>query len=199
MKRIVGFLGWLGVVLVVAAVVAAVRACRTCTRGLSALALAGLVVTALYALSQWRDIARSFQGRNVKYGSIAAASVAARPRRSSSASTGSRTGRTSAGTSPPAGSSRCPTRRSRSCASLDQARDDPVVLRRQDRAAVPRSARRVHVPTRSRSRRSTSTPSSRPDRGAEVRHHRGADGHRSSTSGRTERTNRPTKQSSRTR
>ena len=39
------------------------------------LALAGLVVTALYALTQWRDIGRSFQDRNVKYGSIALGSV----------------------------------------------------------------------------------------------------------------------------
>ncbi len=38
-------------------------------------ALAGLVVTVLYSLSQWRDIARSFGGRNVKYGSIAATGV----------------------------------------------------------------------------------------------------------------------------
>jgi ABC-type uncharacterized transport system involved in gliding motility auxiliary subunit len=33
------------------------------------------VTTALYALSQWRDIGRSFQGRNVKYGSVAVGSV----------------------------------------------------------------------------------------------------------------------------
>lgn len=74
MKRIVGLLGWLGVVLVLGAV-----ALRFATpehdswyRGL---ALAGLIVTAIYALSQWRDVARTFQGRNVRYGSIAAASV----------------------------------------------------------------------------------------------------------------------------
>jgi ABC-type uncharacterized transport system involved in gliding motility auxiliary subunit len=34
------------------------------------------VVTGLYALSQWRDIGRSFQQRNVQYGSIAAGSIA---------------------------------------------------------------------------------------------------------------------------
>jgi ABC-type uncharacterized transport system involved in gliding motility auxiliary subunit len=73
-KRLVGFLGWIGVALVVAAVVLrfsrpdlAVWSQRT--------ALAGLVVTLLYSLSQWRDIARSFGSRNVKYGSIAATSV----------------------------------------------------------------------------------------------------------------------------
>lgn len=74
MKRLVGILGWIGVVLVVAAVVLrfsrpdlAVWSQRT--------ALAGLIVTVLYSLTQWRDIARSFGGRSVKYGSIAATSV----------------------------------------------------------------------------------------------------------------------------
>jgi ABC-type uncharacterized transport system involved in gliding motility auxiliary subunit len=79
-KQIVGLLGWLGVVLVLAAV--ALRA------GISAgfldaqlmpwasnLAIAGLVVTGLYALSQWRDIARSFQGKHVRYGAMALGSV----------------------------------------------------------------------------------------------------------------------------
>jgi len=41
-----------------------------------ALAIAGLIVTGLYALSQWRDVARSFSGRNVRLGSMAAGSVA---------------------------------------------------------------------------------------------------------------------------
>lgn len=74
MKRLLGLLGWLGVVLVLAAV-----ALRFIKPGLPtvyrSLALAGLGVTVLYALSQWRDIARSFQGRGVRYGSIAASSV----------------------------------------------------------------------------------------------------------------------------
>lgn len=74
MKRILGLLGWLGVVLVLAAVL--IRFTKPewqeWSRGL---AIAGLVVTALYALSQWRDIGRSFQGRNVRYGSVAAGSV----------------------------------------------------------------------------------------------------------------------------
>jgi ABC-type uncharacterized transport system involved in gliding motility auxiliary subunit len=73
-KRILGLLGWLGVLLVVAAVV--LRFLRPeldyWYRGL---AMAGLVVTAVYALSQWRDIGRSFQGRRAKYGSIAASSA----------------------------------------------------------------------------------------------------------------------------
>lgn len=74
MKRLFGALGWLGVVLVVAAVVLRVLRPET-PQWSQRLALAGLVVTVLYGLSQWRDVARSFQGRNVKYGSIAASSV----------------------------------------------------------------------------------------------------------------------------
>ena len=76
MKRILGLLGWLGVVLVLAAV--AIRFLRpdpTWQAWSQGLALAGLVVTALYALSQWRDIGRSFQGRGAKYGSVALGSV----------------------------------------------------------------------------------------------------------------------------
>ncbi|MCC7010837.1 MAG: GldG family protein [Acidobacteria bacterium] len=74
MKRLFGAIGWLGVVLVVAAVV--LRVVRPeAPQWSQRLALAGLVVTLLYGLTQWRDIARSFQGRNVKYGSIAASSV----------------------------------------------------------------------------------------------------------------------------
>jgi ABC-type uncharacterized transport system involved in gliding motility auxiliary subunit len=75
-KRILGLLGWLGVVLVLAAVVLRFQGYRAEWQQWSQpLAIAGLVVTALYAISQWRDIGRSFQGRNVRYGSIAAGSV----------------------------------------------------------------------------------------------------------------------------
>lgn len=75
MKRAVGLLGWLGVVLVLAAV--ALRFIRPeMQEWVQRLAMAGLVVVGLYALSQWRDIARSFQGRNVKYGSVAVGSIA---------------------------------------------------------------------------------------------------------------------------
>ena len=74
MKKFLGLLGWVGVLLVVVAVV--LRFTRPeLAPWYQRLALAGLVVTALYTLSQWRDIARSFQGKNVKYGSIAATSV----------------------------------------------------------------------------------------------------------------------------
>jgi ABC-type uncharacterized transport system involved in gliding motility auxiliary subunit len=75
-KRILGLLGWLGVVLVLAAVVLRFQGYKAEWQHWSQpLALAGLVVTAIFALSQWRDIGRSFQGRNVRYGSIAAGSV----------------------------------------------------------------------------------------------------------------------------
>jgi len=74
MKRLLGLLGWLGVVLVLLAVV--IRFVKPELQSwYQGLALAGLVVTALYALSQWRDIGRSFQGRNVQYGSVALGSV----------------------------------------------------------------------------------------------------------------------------
>jgi ABC-type uncharacterized transport system involved in gliding motility auxiliary subunit len=74
MKRFVGLLGWLGVALVLAAVVIRIKfpLLDQWSRGL---ALGGLGVTAVYALSQWRDIGRSFQGRNVRYGSIAIGSI----------------------------------------------------------------------------------------------------------------------------
>jgi ABC-type uncharacterized transport system involved in gliding motility auxiliary subunit len=73
-KRFVGVLGWLGVVLVLAAVVV-----RFSQPGMPqvyrGLAYGGLIVIGLYLLTQWRDIARSFQGRQVRYGSITAGSV----------------------------------------------------------------------------------------------------------------------------
>jgi ABC-type uncharacterized transport system involved in gliding motility auxiliary subunit len=73
-KRLVGILGWLGVVLVLGALV--LRFVRPELQAWSQrLAIAGLAVTALYALTQWRDIARSWQHRNVRYGSIAAGSI----------------------------------------------------------------------------------------------------------------------------
>src|SRR5262245_61559732 len=74
MKRILGLLGWLGVVLVLAAVV--VRFAKPeMVEWYQGLAIAGLVVTLLYTLSQWRDIARSFSGKGAKYGSVALGSV----------------------------------------------------------------------------------------------------------------------------
>lgn len=74
MKRLLGLVGWIGVALVVAAAI--LRFSRPdLPQWSQGLALAGLIVTALYTATQWRDIARSFGGRNVKYGSMAASSV----------------------------------------------------------------------------------------------------------------------------
>jgi len=73
-KRLLGLLGWLGVVLVLAAV--AIRMLRPEWQWYTYLALAGLVCTLLYTLSQWREITRSFSGREARYGSLAVASIA---------------------------------------------------------------------------------------------------------------------------
>jgi gliding motility-associatede transport system auxiliary component len=74
MKRLMGILGWLGVALVVAALI--LRFTKADQPALyQGLAYAGLAVTLLYAASQWRDIARSFQSRGAKYGSIALGGV----------------------------------------------------------------------------------------------------------------------------
>lgn len=74
MKRLLALLGWIGVILVVAAVI--IRFTRPdLPQWSQGLALAGLIVTVLYSLTQWRDIGRSFGGRDVKYGSIAATGV----------------------------------------------------------------------------------------------------------------------------
>ena len=77
MKRLLGLLGWLGVALVFCAV--AIRwlpALQRFQDFATPLALAGLVCTLLYILSQWREVVRSFSGREARYGSLALASVA---------------------------------------------------------------------------------------------------------------------------
>jgi ABC-type uncharacterized transport system involved in gliding motility auxiliary subunit len=74
LKRILGLVGWIGAALVFAAV--AIRFTRPeWQRWYSALAIAGLVCTLLYMLSQWREIARSFSGRQARYGTLSIASV----------------------------------------------------------------------------------------------------------------------------
>jgi ABC-type uncharacterized transport system involved in gliding motility auxiliary subunit len=73
-KRILGLLGWLGVALVFAAV--AIRFLRPeWQQYYNGLAIAGLVCTLLYMLSQWREIGRAFAGRQARFGTLAAASV----------------------------------------------------------------------------------------------------------------------------
>ena len=70
LRRILGLLGWLGVALVCAAV--AIRFLKPeWQQWSSGLALGGLVCTLLYMLSQWRDIARSFSGREARFGTVA--------------------------------------------------------------------------------------------------------------------------------
>ena len=74
LKRILGLLGWLGVALVFAAV--AIRFTKPeWQQWYNGLAIAGLVCTLLYILSQWREVVRSFSGRQARLGSLAAASV----------------------------------------------------------------------------------------------------------------------------
>jgi ABC-type uncharacterized transport system involved in gliding motility auxiliary subunit len=74
LRRILGLLGWLGVALVFAAV--AIRFLKPeWQQWYSGLAMAGLVCTLLYMLSQWREIARSFSGREAKFGTVAIVSA----------------------------------------------------------------------------------------------------------------------------
>jgi len=72
LKRILGLLGWLGVALVFAAV--AIRNLRP-EWSWQPVIIAGLVCVLAYILSQWRDIARDFSGRQARYGTLAFASV----------------------------------------------------------------------------------------------------------------------------
>ena len=74
LKRILGLLGWLGVALVFAAV--AIRFLKPeYQQYYNGLAIAGLVCTLLYILSQWREIGQAFSGRQARFGTLAAASV----------------------------------------------------------------------------------------------------------------------------
>lgn len=74
LRRILGLLGWLGVALVFAAV--AIRFLKPeWQQWYYWLAIAGLVCTLLYMLSQWREIARSFSGRQARFGTLAVASA----------------------------------------------------------------------------------------------------------------------------
>jgi ABC-type uncharacterized transport system involved in gliding motility auxiliary subunit len=75
LKKILGLLGWLGVALVFSAV--AIRFLRPeWEEWVGRLSIAGLVCVLLYVLSDWRSIARSFSGREARFGSVAAASIA---------------------------------------------------------------------------------------------------------------------------
>ncbi|MFB3853217.1 MAG: GldG family protein [Vicinamibacterales bacterium] len=74
LKRIVGFLGTAGSVLVFAAV--AVRFLRPAWQDYAYwMALGGLVAILLYAIAQWREIARVFMRRQARYGTLALVST----------------------------------------------------------------------------------------------------------------------------
>jgi ABC-type uncharacterized transport system involved in gliding motility auxiliary subunit len=73
LRRIFGLLGWLGVALVFSAV--AIRFGKPEWTWYPRLAIAGLVCTLLYIMSQWREIARSMSGRQARFGSLAVASI----------------------------------------------------------------------------------------------------------------------------
>src|SRR5215203_291546 len=72
LKRILDLLGWLGVTLVLAAF--ALRILRPEYEWRFWLAIGGLVCLLLYMLSQWREVARSFSGREAKFVTIAVVS-----------------------------------------------------------------------------------------------------------------------------
>jgi len=74
LNRIFGLLGWLGVALVLSAV--ALRLLHSdWQQTYNGLAVAGLVCTLLYILSQWRDIAHVMSGRQAKLGALSIGSV----------------------------------------------------------------------------------------------------------------------------
>jgi len=75
LKRILGLLGWLGVALVFAAVAARYLPWPQLEPYANQLALAGLVCTLLYILSQWREIGQAMSGRQARFGTLAAASI----------------------------------------------------------------------------------------------------------------------------
>ena len=75
LKRILGLIGWLGVVLVFASVAARFLPRPELEPYSGKLAIAGLVCTLLYMMSQWREIGQAFAGRQARFGTLAAASV----------------------------------------------------------------------------------------------------------------------------
>jgi ABC-type uncharacterized transport system involved in gliding motility auxiliary subunit len=69
LKRILGLVGWLGVALVLAALAIAVL--RPEWAWYRWLAIGGLTCTLLYVLSEWREMARAFSGREARFGTVA--------------------------------------------------------------------------------------------------------------------------------
>ncbi|HSL24270.1 MAG TPA: DUF4350 domain-containing protein [Vicinamibacterales bacterium] len=74
LKRILNLIGWLGAALVLAAVALSLLRPELVTWR-KGLAIAGLVCTLLYMLSQWREIGRSLARRQVRYSAVSAGSV----------------------------------------------------------------------------------------------------------------------------
>jgi ABC-type uncharacterized transport system involved in gliding motility auxiliary subunit len=76
LNRILGIVGWLGTALVFAAV--AVRFLHPAwVQYAQWAAVAGLVCVLLYTLSQWREIGRTFQGRQARFGTMAGVGIIA--------------------------------------------------------------------------------------------------------------------------
>ena len=73
LKRIFDLVGWLGVALVLVAF--SLWFIRPEWQHRFWFAIAGLVCTLLYVLSQWREIARAFGGREARFGTLAVASA----------------------------------------------------------------------------------------------------------------------------
>jgi ABC-type uncharacterized transport system involved in gliding motility auxiliary subunit len=80
-RRILNILGWVGAAVVFAAFAIWILPNTSLPSGPDwdlwqrRLALTGLVLVLLYMLSQWREIGRSFSGRQARYGTLSAASI----------------------------------------------------------------------------------------------------------------------------
>ncbi len=75
LNRITGFIGWLGFALVVGAVALWLRANPAWDQYRTYLAWAGLACLVIYMAGQWRDIAKMFERRQARYGTLSAVSV----------------------------------------------------------------------------------------------------------------------------
>ncbi len=75
-KKILNIVGWIGMALVLAAVAVTIVPAMNRYGGYSRpLAIAGLICVLGYTLSQWREIAAVFSGRQARYGTLTGASV----------------------------------------------------------------------------------------------------------------------------
>ncbi|MGH9315026.1 MAG: hypothetical protein ACRD1S_17715, partial [Vicinamibacterales bacterium] len=80
-RKVLGIIGWVGAAVVFAAFAIWILPNTALPSGPDwdlwqrRLALTGLVLVLLYMLSQWRDIGRSFSGRQARYGTLSVASI----------------------------------------------------------------------------------------------------------------------------